>query len=250
MRRCCVPRVQRCAGHRPPARAADAALARSPLAPVPACRPPGELVERADPHIGLLHRGTEKLLEYKTYLQVSLLPRACAARACVCWGAVALGCWCAAGTKQLCKTVTSRLRHLRHAGPCRPKPHSHVPATPARHSHSHSPSLPPLPLTPLTLSASLCSPSHSFSNQGLPYFDRLDYVSMMCMEHSYVLAIEQLANVTVPARAQYIRVLFSEITRIMNHLLAVTCHAMDVGALTPFLWAFEVRRAAAAAARR
>jgi Ni,Fe-hydrogenase I large subunit len=61
------------------------------------------------------------------------------------------------------------------------------------------------------------------------------------MEHSYVLAIEQLLNVTVPARAQYIRVLFSEITRIMNHLLAVTCHAMDVGALTPFLWAFEVR---------
>ena len=64
---------------------------------------------------------------------------------------------------------------------------------------------------------------------------------MMCMEHSYVLAIEQLLNVTVPLRAQYIRVLFSEITRIMNHLLAVTCHAMDVGALTPFLWAFEER---------
>lgn len=105
----------------------------------------GELVERADPHIGLLHRGTEKLIEYKTYLQ------------------------------------------------------------------------------------------------GLPYFDRLDYVSMMCMEHSYVLAIEQLLNVTVPARAQYIRVMFSEITRIMNHLLAITCHAMDVGALTPFLWAFEER---------
>jgi NADH dehydrogenase (ubiquinone) Fe-S protein 2 len=77
--------------------------------------------------------------------------------------------------------------------------------------------------------------------QGLPYFDRLDYVSMMCMEHSYVLAIEQLLNVTVPLRAQYIRVLFSEITRIMNHLLAITCHAMDVGALTPFLWAFEER---------
>lgn len=61
------------------------------------------------------------------------------------------------------------------------------------------------------------------------------------MEHSWVLAIEQLMNVTVPARAQYIRVLFSEITRIMNHILAVTCHAMDVGALTPFLWAFEER---------
>eukprot|EP00877_Chromochloris_zofingiensis_P009252 jgi/Chrzof1/4580/Cz14g19020.t1 len=105
----------------------------------------GELIVRADPHIGLLHRGTEKLIEYKTYLQ------------------------------------------------------------------------------------------------ALPYFDRLDYVSMMCMEHSWVLAIEQLMNVTVPARAQYIRVLFSEITRIMNHILAVTCHAMDVGALTPFLWAFEER---------
>jgi NADH dehydrogenase I D subunit len=105
----------------------------------------GELVERADPHIGLLHRGTEKLIEYKTYLQ------------------------------------------------------------------------------------------------ALPYFDRLDYVSMMCMEHAYVLAVEQLLNVTVPKRAQYIRVLFSELTRIMNHLLAVTCHAMDVGALTPFLWAFEER---------
>ena len=90
----------------------------------------GELVERADPHIGLLHRGTEKLIEYKTYLQ------------------------------------------------------------------------------------------------ALPYFDRLDYVSMMCMEHSYVLAVEQLLGVSVPLRAQYIRVLFSEITRIMNHLLAVTCHAM------------------------
>jgi hypothetical protein len=66
--------------------------------------------------------------------------------------------------------------------------------------------------------------------QALPYFDRLDYVSMMCMEHSYVLAIEQLLNVSVPARAQYIRVLFSEITRIMNHLLAVTCHAMGAAA--------------------
>jgi len=64
---------------------------------------------------------------------------------------------------------------------------------------------------------------------------------MMCMEHSWVLAIEQLAGVPVPARAQYIRVLFSELTRIMNHLLAITCHAMDCGALTPFLWAFEER---------
>jgi len=105
----------------------------------------GEIITRADPHIGLLHRGTEKLIEYKTYLQ------------------------------------------------------------------------------------------------ALPYFDRLDYVSMMCMEHSYVLSIEQLLNLAVPERGQYIRVLYSEITRILNHLLAITCHAMDVGALTPFLWAFEER---------
>ncbi|GFH09246.1 NADH:ubiquinone oxidoreductase 49 kDa subunit, partial [Haematococcus lacustris] len=105
----------------------------------------GEIITRADPHIGLLHRGTEKLIEYKTYIQ------------------------------------------------------------------------------------------------ALPYFDRLDYVSMMCMEHSYVLAVEQLLNLAIPERAQYIRVLYSEITRVLNHLLAVTCHAMDVGALTPFLWAFEER---------
>ena len=64
---------------------------------------------------------------------------------------------------------------------------------------------------------------------------------MMCMEHSYVLSVEQLLNLAVPERAQYIRVLYSEITRILNHLLAITCHAMDVGALTPFLWAFEER---------
>jgi len=105
----------------------------------------GEIIKNADPHIGLLHRGTEKLLEYKTYIQ------------------------------------------------------------------------------------------------GLPYFDRLDYVSMMCQEHTYCLAIENLLKCEVPLRAQYIRVLFSEITRILNHLLAVTTHAMDVGALTPFLWAFEER---------
>lgn len=105
----------------------------------------GEVVERADPHIGLLHRGTEKLIEYKTYIQ------------------------------------------------------------------------------------------------ALPYFDRLDYVSMMAQEHSYTLAVEKLVGVLVPARAQYIRVLFSEITRILNHLLAITTHAMDVGALTPMLWAFEER---------
>jgi NADH dehydrogenase (ubiquinone) Fe-S protein 2 len=105
----------------------------------------GEVVERADPHIGLLHRGTEKLIEYKTYLQ------------------------------------------------------------------------------------------------ALPYFDRLDYVSMMAQEHTYSLAVEKLANIKIPRRAQIIRVLFAEITRILNHLLAVGCHAMDVGAMTPFLWAFEER---------
>jgi len=105
----------------------------------------GEVVQRADPHIGLLHRGTEKLIEVKTYFQ------------------------------------------------------------------------------------------------ALPYFDRLDYVSMMCQEHTYSLAVENLLQISVPKRAQYIRVLFAEITRILNHLLAVGCHAMDVGAMTPFLWAFEER---------
>lgn len=105
----------------------------------------GEVVKKADPHIGLLHRGTEKLIEYKNYLQ------------------------------------------------------------------------------------------------ALPYFDRLDYVSMMCQEHAYVLAIEKLLNCNIPLRAQYIRVLFSEITRILNHLLAITCHALDVGAMTPFFWGFEER---------
>jgi NADH dehydrogenase (ubiquinone) Fe-S protein 2 len=105
----------------------------------------GEIVERAEPHIGLLHRGTEKLIEYKTYLQ------------------------------------------------------------------------------------------------ALPYFDRLDYVSMMAQEHTYSLAVEHLMQVSIPPRAQYIRVLFLEITRILNHLLAVGCHSMDVGAMTPFLWAFEER---------
>lgn len=105
----------------------------------------GEVVERCDPHVGLLHRGTEKLIEYKTYLQ------------------------------------------------------------------------------------------------ALPYFDRLDYVSMMAQEHAYSLAVEKLLNCTVPVRAQYIRVIFDEITRILNHLLAVSTHALDVGAMTPFLYAFEER---------
>ncbi len=105
----------------------------------------GEVVERADPHIGLLHRGTEKLIEYKTYLQ------------------------------------------------------------------------------------------------AVPYFDRLDYVSPMCQEHAFALAVESLLGLEVPARGKAIRVLFSEITRILNHLLNVTAHALDVGATTPMLWGFEER---------
>ena len=105
----------------------------------------GEVVERADPHIGLLHRGTEKLIEHKTYLQ------------------------------------------------------------------------------------------------ALPYFDRLDYVSMMCQEHGFSLAVEKLLGCEVPLRAQYIRVLFAEITRLLNHMFQLSAHALDVGAMTPFLWMFEER---------
>ena len=77
--------------------------------------------------------------------------------------------------------------------------------------------------------------------QGLPYFDRLDYVSMMCNEQAYSLAIENLMGIDIPIRAKYIRTMFGEITRVLNHVLAVACHAMDVGAVTPFLWWFEER---------
>jgi NADH dehydrogenase (ubiquinone) Fe-S protein 2 len=77
--------------------------------------------------------------------------------------------------------------------------------------------------------------------QALPYFDRLDYVSMMCNEQAYSLAVEKLLNIEVPERAKYIRVLFGEITRILNHIMSVATHALDVGALTPFLWLFEER---------
>ncbi len=105
----------------------------------------GENIERVDPHIGLLHRGTEKLIEHKTYLQ------------------------------------------------------------------------------------------------ALPYFDRLDYSSPLAMEHSYVLAVEKLLNLEVPLRAQYLRVLFAELTRISNHMMNLGSHIMDVGAMTPMLWMFEVR---------
>lgn len=105
----------------------------------------GEEIIRADPHVGLLHRGTEKLIEYKTYLQ------------------------------------------------------------------------------------------------ALPYFDRFDYVSMMTNEQVFSLAVEKLLNIDIPERAKWIRTLFAEITRILNHLMSVLSHAMDVGALTPFLWGFEER---------
>ena len=105
----------------------------------------GEVVERIDPHIGLLHRGTEKLIEHKTYMQ------------------------------------------------------------------------------------------------AIPYFDRLDYVSPMCQEHAFVLAAENLLGIEAPRRGQFIRVLFDEITRLLNHLLNVPAYAMDVGAMTPMLWAFEQR---------
>jgi NADH dehydrogenase (ubiquinone) Fe-S protein 2 len=77
--------------------------------------------------------------------------------------------------------------------------------------------------------------------QALPYLDRLDYVSMMAQEHAFSLAVEKLMQREVPLRAQYIRVLFSELTRILNHIMALTTGAMDIGALTPFLWAFEER---------
>ena len=105
----------------------------------------GEIVERVDPHIGLLHRGTEKLIEYKTYLQ------------------------------------------------------------------------------------------------AVPYFDRLDYVAPMNQEHAYALAVERLLGIEIPRRAQVIRVLYSELSRITNHLLKITTTALDVGAMTPFFWGFEER---------
>jgi len=77
--------------------------------------------------------------------------------------------------------------------------------------------------------------------QSLPYFDRLDYVSMMVQEHCYSLSIEKLLSCKITYRAKYIRVMFSEITRILNHIMSLTTHALDVGALTPFLWGFEER---------
>jgi NADH dehydrogenase (ubiquinone) Fe-S protein 2 len=77
--------------------------------------------------------------------------------------------------------------------------------------------------------------------QSLPYFDRLDYVSMVIQEHSCIISLEKLLKIKIPKRAKFIRVIFSELTRILNHLMAITTHALDVGALTPFLWGFEER---------
>jgi len=77
--------------------------------------------------------------------------------------------------------------------------------------------------------------------QALPYFDRLDYVSMMCNEQAYSLAVEKLLGIEVPLRAKYIRTMFAEITRILNHIMAVCTHALDVGAITPLLYLFEER---------
>ena len=107
----------------------------------------GEIIKKIDPHIGLLHRGTEKLMENKTYIQ------------------------------------------------------------------------------------------------NLPYFDRLDYVSMMIQEHGYCLVLEKVEGVNIPLRSKFIRVLFSELTRILNHLLSLTTHALDVGAMTPFLWGLNSQEA-------
>ena len=78
-------------------------------------------------------------------------------------------------------------------------------------------------------------------NQNIGYMDRLDYVSMMCNEHAYVMAIEKLLDLEVPSRAKYIRVMFDEITRLLNHLLWLACHALDVGAMAPFLYCFRER---------
>jgi NADH dehydrogenase (ubiquinone) Fe-S protein 2 len=77
--------------------------------------------------------------------------------------------------------------------------------------------------------------------QAIPYFARLDYVSSMAQEHSFCLAVENLLNLNIKKKASYIRVLFLELTRILNHILALTTHALDVGAMTPFLWGFEER---------
>ena len=80
-----------------------------------------------------------------------------------------------------------------------------------------------------------------FYFQALPYFDRLDYVSMMCNEQAYSLAVEKLLNIDVPLRAKYIRVLFAELTRILNHIMGIGTHILDVGGITPFFWLFEER---------
>ena len=97
----------------------------------------------------------------------------------------------------------------------------------------------PLLSSPLLSSPLLSSPLPPY--QSLPYFDRLDYVSMMCNEQAYSLAIEKLLGIDIPQRAKFIRTMFAEITRLLNHTMAVAAHALDVGANTPFLWWFEER---------
>ena len=97
----------------------------------------------------------------------------------------------------------------------------------------------PLLSSPLLSSPLLFSPLPPY--QGLPYFDRLDYVSMMCNEQAYSLAIEKLLGIDIPQRAKFIQTMFAEITRLLNHTMAVAAHALDVGANTPFLWWFEER---------
>ena len=77
--------------------------------------------------------------------------------------------------------------------------------------------------------------------QNIPYFDRLDYVSMLAQEHCYALILEKILNINISNRAKIIRILFVEITRLLNHLMAITTHALDIGAITPFLWGFEER---------
>ncbi len=186
----------------------------------------GEVVERADPHIGLLHRGTEKLIEYKTYLQVSreeqggARRQGCTARRAAGASRAGLGqparrpsagCSC---SRQLarrgggrCRQARSRCPHQRQdpavAGTA-PQGRRAPPARAPRHR-------PPAPSARQPAAPRLLL-------QALPYFDRLDYVSMMCMEHSYVLAIEQLLGCSVPARAQYIRVLYRCAWRLLLRL--------------------------------
>ena len=129
--------------------------------------------------------------------------------------------------------------------------HNHIYTQPHTHHHNYtitiilalSPSLLCIILTSHTLTRIKPRPHHHHISilQGLPYFDRLDYASSMCNEQGYSLALEKLLNISVPPRAKFIRVMFAEITRLLNHMVAVGSHALDVGATTPFAWLFEER---------